>query len=102
MSINGKRYAFTNENINNAPNSAGVYELYDGSMLTYIGRAQGGSVTIRTRLKDHKSGREGMCTKNATIYKREVTSSPVARERELLREYYHRHGKLPRCNDVMP
>ena len=100
MPIDGGKYEFTLQNLNKAPDKAGVYALFDGNEIIYYGRAQGGDVTIRSRLKDHKSGREGSCTSNASHYMREVTSSPVKREQELLEEYKQTHnGKLPRCND---
>ncbi len=102
MPISDDRYSFTAENLDKAPNEAGVYALYDGDSLIYIGRAQGGSVTIRSRLKDHKAGRDGPCTKAATSYKREVTSQSVSREKELLDEYYNTNRRLPKCNDVRP
>jgi excinuclease UvrABC nuclease subunit len=100
MPIAGDKYPFTWENIDKAPEQAGVYALYDGNEIIYYGRAQGDSVTIRSRLADHKSGREGSCTKNASHYRREVTSRPVSREKELLEEYKKQHNdKLPRCNE---
>ena len=94
-----KTYPFTTENINNTFNEHGVYVLFDGGEIIYIGRAAGERVTIRSRLHDHKSGREGPCTKGASHYARERTSNPVARERELLGQHRREHGKLPRCND---
>lgn len=93
---------FTTENVNRAPQSHGVYQLFDGDITIYIGRATGKGVTIRSRLQDHKLGREGLCTQRATHYRREATSPPVARENELLEKFYNRYGQLPRCNDVMP
>ncbi len=96
-----KRYSFTRENINKAPSAAGVYILYVGTETIYIGRAKGTTETIRSRLSDHYHGRgsNGPCTKVATLYSREVTSTPVSREKELQQAYVNRHGKLPRCND---
>lgn len=102
MTISGKKYPFTDDNVNAAPQKHGVYELCEDNETTYIGRASGDGVTIRSRLQSHKSGREGPCTKRASHYKREVTSSPVSREKELISEYFNRHGRLPRCNDRRP
>ena len=102
MPVNGDSYAFSDENLSKAPDSAGVYVLYQNGTCIYIGRAQGGSTTIRSRLKDHKSGREGRCTQVADTYKREPCSNPITRERELLEEFKQSYGKLPRCNEVMP
>lgn len=102
MPITGDKYPFTDKNVNVAPLAHGVYTLYEGDVTIYIGRAAGEGVTIRSRLQDHKSGRDGPCTKGATYYRREETSRPVAREKELLEEFLNRYGRLPRCNDVMP
>ncbi len=99
MPILGDLYAFTEENVKNAPDQAGVYALFDGHEVINYGRAQGGSVTIRSRLQDHISGREGPCTQEATSYRRELISDPVAREKELLEEHRRLYGRLPRCND---
>ena len=102
MPISGDLYNFTDDSISKAPDTAGVYALFDGNQTIYIGRAKGGFTTIRSRLRDHKSGREGSCTQYASGYKREVCSNPVSREQELLLEYRVTYGGLPRCNEVMP
>ena len=103
MPISGDVYSFTDENLDKAPDTAGVYALFDGDELIYIGRARGGTTTIRSRLKDHKAGRDGPCTRSATKYSRETCQDPVARERTLLQEYKNGHWqRLPRCNEVMP
>ncbi|MDE2103962.1 MAG: hypothetical protein KGL39_42390 [Patescibacteria group bacterium] len=102
MPISGDQYEFSDDNIDKSPDKHGVYALFDGSELIYYGRADGKGVTIRSRLRDHKDGREGKCTEKATLYKREVTNDAADREVELLKEYKQRHKKLPRCNEVMP
>lgn len=99
MPISGNSYAFTKENVDKAPAKHGVYQLEQGGNVTYVGRAAGDSVTIRSRLQSHQRGDEGPCTKAAARYKREVTDRPVAREKELLEEFRRQHGRFPRCND---
>ncbi len=98
MTIAADKFQFTDATIKEVPTEAGVYALYEGETIIYFGRAQGGDVTIRSRLEDHTAGREGPCTKNATGFKVEITSSAVTREKELLEEYKASHGSLPRCN----
>ncbi len=99
MAITGDRYEFTDENMGRSPEMAGVYALYDGDETIYIGRAQGDTTTIRSRLQAHKRGDEGTCTIDATHYRREPTESAVRRETELLEEYKRNNGgRLPRCN----
>ena len=100
MPIQGDRYAFTEETIDRSPDQHGVYQLEDGASIIYIGRAAGTGVTIRSRLRDHKGGRDGPCTKGASHFRREVTEAAVSREKELLEEYKrNNNGRLPRCND---
>ena len=99
MSITSTEYEFIAANIALAPEQAGVYGLYDGNEPIYYGRAQGGTVTIRSRLEDHNSGREGSCTQSATGFTWESIPFPVSREKELLEEYERLHGRLPRCNE---
>jgi hypothetical protein len=101
MPITGDKYPFTDDNISKSPQKNGVYALYDNDITIYIGRASGDN-TIRLRLQAHKRGDEGKCTQGASDYKREITSTPITREGELLEEYKKAHGKLPRCNEVMP
>lgn len=98
MPIISDLYQFTEENVNISPVQHGVYQLEEGSTVIYIGRASGASVTIRSRLQSHYRGDEGACTEFAHNYRREVSSSPIQRERELLQEFYSEYGRLPRCN----
>lgn len=98
MSIDGKTYPFTEQNVNLSPEAHGVYELIEDGTTIYFGRAAGDDVTIRSRLQSHFRGDEGACTQAASHYRREVTERPVSREKELLDEYEAQHGKLPRCN----
>jgi len=99
MPIPCEKFRFDLESIKHSPDRAGVYALYDGDEIIYYGRADGLTVTIRSRLEAHRSGQEGPCTKNPTHYSREVLARPAERERELLEEYMTLHdGQLPRCN----
>ncbi len=99
MPIHGNRLAFTQANIENAPDEPGVYVLYIGGHLVYYGST---SMSIRSRLLDHLSGREGECTAAATVYGCEVTLRPDKREHELLSEYKTAYGVRPHCNGKMP
>lgn len=99
MPLYGKTYRFTRENVDNAPEAAGVYGLYHGEDLIYVGSAAGRTATLRSRLQDHFSGRRGPCTQNATCYKREITASGAARAKELLAEHLTYRRTLPRGNE---
>ncbi|MFQ5760661.1 MAG: hypothetical protein ACE5HM_06775 [Acidiferrobacterales bacterium] len=102
MLIKGNLQAFSRDDIEQAPDEPGVYGLYQGDDLIYIGRAEGGLsiTTIRARLKSHCQGYRGPNTEHATHYRCEVNRDPVARQRKLLQAYEQRHGRLPRCNTV--
>lgn len=82
-----------------APDSAGIYLLYQHGELIYIGRATGGLTTIRSRLMDHMRGDCGPCTTIATHYAYEIRPDPIAAEVAYLAEFKRVNGVLPRCND---
>ncbi|MGH7947193.1 MAG: hypothetical protein ACREF9_19635, partial [Opitutaceae bacterium] len=73
MPLTGDRYAANAKNLENAPDANGIYVLYVDNAIIYIGRADGRTISIRSRLNDHKSGRDGACTKVFDHYRREVT-----------------------------
>jgi hypothetical protein len=102
MLINGNLQVFSRDDIEQAPDEPGVYGLYQGDDLIYIGRAEGGLsiTTIRARIKSHCEGYRGPNTEHATHYRCEVSGDPVARQHKLLQEYEKQYGRLPRCNTV--
>jgi hypothetical protein len=99
MAFSGKKYTFSQDNVDKSPESMGVYQLYDGDTIIYIGRAPGQGSTIRKRLQAHKRGDEGSGTKNATHYKRELCNDPITRQKKEQTEYLNTHAGLPRCNE---
>ncbi|MGA2367384.1 MAG: hypothetical protein ABSF74_02275 [Dehalococcoidia bacterium] len=99
MAIAGNKYPFSQENVDKTPESMGIYELFDGDTIIYIGLAPGQGDTIRKRLQAHKRGDQGSGTKNATHYKREICNHPIARQKEEQAEFMKANGKLPRCNE---
>lgn len=90
---------FTKTNVDAAALANGVYRLFDGLVLIYIGCAWGETGTIRGRLQKHHSGAEGRCTQAATHFDYFITALPLTTEENLLREYKENFGRLPRCND---
>jgi excinuclease UvrABC nuclease subunit len=96
MPISGDFYEFKKSNVDQSPDSPGVYALWDGSELIYYGRAE---TSIRQRLQRHYAGDAGRCTQGATQYQRERTMFSVSQEKALLIEYKREHGRLPRCNE---
>jgi hypothetical protein len=98
MAITGKKYTFSKKNVDKAPNLPGVFGLYEGDVLIFIGQAKGGKLTIRTCLQLQEAGLDGSCPAKVTTYRREECPNPVIRQGELLKEYQEKHGKLPRFN----
>jgi hypothetical protein len=91
---------FSAINVGFAPQRYGVYFLYDYRELIYVGRALG--VTIRERLSRHLRGDEGPSTQSATHFTYLEHAYPAEAERVYLLEFRRTHGRLPRCNQVMP
>jgi len=90
---------FTAVNVALAPAAPGVYLLYRGPQVIYIGVAAYGT-TIRERLQRHQRGEEGPCTQAASEFEYEATSDPLARYRVHLRAYFERSGgQVPSCNE---
>jgi hypothetical protein len=99
VEIGGEMHAFTQMNVNNAPDEFGVYALYGPGELLYVGRADDDSGTLRDWLQSHFSGAEGAGTKGAKLFRYEVTNDPASREWEVLDAYVRSHGgNLPRYN----
>jgi hypothetical protein len=81
-----------------APASPGVYFLYRGERLIYIGIAVHGT-GIRQELEKHLAGRYGPRTRAATVFEYELTRDPVVASREyLLAHMAQNRGRLPLCN----
>ena len=93
-----KLFPFSAALIAAAPEEAGVYTLYQDGAAIFIGRAMERGTTIRSRLIEHFSGREGDCTRHATHYTWELVRDPAAREAALLQEHQEKFQRLPRCN----
>jgi hypothetical protein len=81
------RFRFTPALINAAPADAGVYALWENRELIYYGRAFGGCVTIRSRLREHLGGDIYPCTARATHCSWEISHNPVQRELDLMSEH---------------
>jgi hypothetical protein len=96
MPIEAPKYRFTPGMAGGAPEEAGVYALWRGDELIFLGRASQ-AATIRACLVEHLGG-SCPCTRQATHYTWELSLQPAAREAEVLREFQARFGRLPRCN----
>jgi hypothetical protein len=95
------RYAFKQVVIEGAPDDPGVYALYFGDDLLYIGLAQGrgreNPDTIRSRVMAHLEGE--LKPSLASHYKWEISSDPQTRLAEISRRL---GPKLPPYNKLDP
>lgn len=95
------KYSFDEEGIiENAPVTPGVYWLWDGDEVIYIGMSEEDSV--QSRLKDHLRGNEGPCTQGADSFSFDTSRIPNVAERIDLLRFQQSFGELPRCNDLIP
>jgi hypothetical protein len=81
------------------PDEPGVYWLYRGSALLFVGIARR---SLRARVWAHLKGVFGPCSRHADEYQWQTTSQPTSRARAVLLVYQARTGHLPRCNDALP
>jgi hypothetical protein len=97
MLLDLARYPFAAYAIGGAPDDPGVYILWEGDELTYIGVATGSGATIKSCLLEKLEKRE-RCNCSPTHYSWRLGVNLRLLERELL-EKYERHTRgLPRCN----
>jgi len=95
----GEHLPFNARNVAEAPASPGVYLLYRGHRLIYIGLAVAGA-TLQGRLRHHLRGDGGYCTRSATEFDFEASADPVALYRHYIAVYLGATGGLmPDCNE---
>lgn len=75
-----------------APDTPGVYELWDDDELLYVGATHGG--TLREELAHELYE----LRRDATHFSWEISFSPALREQELLDEYQAEHHRPPKLN----
>ena len=92
------RYPFTPAMIEHAPDESGVYGLFDGHELIYLGKTAPGA-SIKACLLRHQGGVNGGCTLKAGTYTWEITLAPAGRETEILARFHQGTGRGPRCQD---
>ena len=91
------RYPFTRDFAGSAPDEPGVYGLFEGTELVYIGRAPDRQNSLKACLRNHRDGVHGDCTRRATACTWEVARFPRAREREILEAFRETNRREPRC-----
>lgn len=95
----GEHVPFHARNVAEAPEAPGVYLLYRGHRLVYIGLAAA-CATIRQCLQRHLRGEGGPCTHRATEFDYETSAYASWRYRHYIAVYLDATGGLlPDCNE---
>jgi hypothetical protein len=98
MSIKSQSLPFTRSLIEAAPDTVGVFALWQNGGVIYLGKASAGSATIRKALSEQLSARQwGSVASMRCSW--EVADDPELRYRELLREFESAHHCAPLWND---
>jgi len=97
MPIDEPKYKFVRSLVAGAPESSGIYALWEDGEMIYVGRANG--MTIKEALLRHIEQGHCPCTTRATHYSWELSLRPATREFELLQAFEACHQRLPRCNE---
>src|SRR5581483_8314071 len=90
------KYPFSETYIGQAPDDAGVYWLWRGPDLIYVGMTADGT-TIRSRLRDHFYGRSCACSSEATHYLWHLAQRPAERRAQILKAL-ELTDRMPPCN----
>jgi hypothetical protein len=102
MSIKFQSLPFTESLIDAAPDTTGVFALWQNGGVIYLGKASDGSATIRKALSEQFNARkwtDRVVDLRAMRCSWEVADDPDQRYRELLREFEAAHHCVPLWND---
>jgi len=98
MSIKFQSLPFTESLIEAAPDTTGVFALWQNGGVIYLGKASAGAATIRKALAEQLAARRwsGLQAMRCSW---EVAEDPDRRHSELLREFEAAHHCVPLWND---
>jgi hypothetical protein len=88
-----RKWAFKPSMVADAPETAGVYALWDGESLLCLGHASGGADTIRGRLTEHMVRAAAGRGPIPTHYSWEICRNPRQREAEARAELQGEHTR---------
>jgi hypothetical protein len=94
MPINTSSVPFTQSLVANAPDTPGVFALWQGGGIVYYGS----TTTIRIALDEQLRAR-ALSAQRVSGCSWEVAADPSRRQGELLKEYVAAHHALPLWND---
>ncbi len=97
MPISGTLYPWDKINVLLVKDEAATFALFHNNKLIYIGSTSNLQEEFlhfwKTKFKDNPQ------LKVTNNYKREYRDDYKKREKELLKEFLAKYGKLPKCND---
>jgi hypothetical protein len=96
MFITSLKWNLDAEAIGGTPRTQGVYGLWDGEELVYIGATERGVFLPEALERALRLRREGVI--RASHFTWEITITPRSWAAQLLRTYLDEHGVLPRYN----
>ena len=102
MTIKIRSMPFTEALISAAPETTGVYALWQNGGVIYLGKASSSGATIRKALSDQFEGRKWNDTPaemRVTRCSWEVVENADQRHSQLLHEFESAHHCLPLWND---
>ena len=102
MSIKIRSLPFTESLIAAAPDTTGVFALWQNGGVIYLGKASAGAATIRKALAEQLQGRKWSETPEELRVTRcswEIAEDADKRHSELLHEFEAAHRCLPLWND---
>ena len=82
--LQAKKWRFTRPLVEDAPDHPGVYALWDGERLLYLGCAKGAE-TLREKLIEHFENDSSGCPR-PTHYSWEIARQPLERASEIARQ----------------
>lgn len=98
MSIRFQSLPFTQPLIDAAPDTLGVFALWQNGGVIYLGKASAGAATIRKALAEQFQARRWSSSAPMRC-SWEVADDPDQRHSELLREFEEAHRCAPLWND---
>lgn len=97
MPIWSRRWPFLDYSIEAAPLDQGVFGLWHGGELVFIGATSTGT-SLRQCLLEHFRGVHALEHREADHYSWEVSEKPEERKRAVLAQFQREHGRWPRLN----
>lgn len=101
MPILGHYITLNRSNILYITTEEGVYEIFEDEVAIFLGSSEDDPRGIRGRLEKHLSGELLPGSGMHTMFRFETSSRPESKLTELLDEFEHEHGYVPKYNQPL-